>query len=216
MISRATKPGDSILASDSVTGSHSKTVLRAEFRNKRREFLESHRSSRAQVEGRIIENLRRVIGNFGGLWAGFRSQAQEPETWPLHSLTAATHQWAFPRVTGNQMEFWCPRESSNTSGGWSQNSWKIWEPLPESSRKVEVSDFKGVLVPGLIFDRLGGRLGSGAGFYDRALQGFTGLRVGVTFSSQIFDGALPQEPHDIQLDFIVTENEVIQIKKGQS
>jgi 5-formyltetrahydrofolate cyclo-ligase len=64
------------------------------------------------------------------------------------------------------------------------------------------------LVPGLAFDPAGGRLGRGAGYYDRLLTKFEGVRVGVCFSELLVD-EVPTEAHDIQMDFVVTPEGII-------
>ncbi|WP_159107180.1 5-formyltetrahydrofolate cyclo-ligase [Azospirillum sp. B4] len=65
-----------------------------------------------------------------------------------------------------------------------------------------------VLVPLLAFDRRGGRLGYGAGFYDRTLAGLRRERaiqaVGIAFADQELD-KVPCDAHDQGLDWIVTE-----------
>ncbi|NCT11135.1 MAG: 5-formyltetrahydrofolate cyclo-ligase, partial [Rhodobacterales bacterium] len=62
------------------------------------------------------------------------------------------------------------------------------------------------------FDRRGGRLGYGGGFYDRTLAGLRAagpvLALGFAFAAQE-DDALPLEPTDQPLDLIVTEAGVI-------
>jgi 5-formyltetrahydrofolate cyclo-ligase len=65
-----------------------------------------------------------------------------------------------------------------------------------------------VLVPGLGFDVNGGRLGRGGGFYDRLLAAGTACRVGVAFECQVVE-ALPLEPHDRRMEFIITEQRVL-------
>ncbi len=70
-----------------------------------------------------------------------------------------------------------------------------------------------VLAPLLAFDRTGHRLGYGGGFYDRtlaALRSYGGVTaVGVAFSEQEVD-SVPHGPHDQRLDWIVTEQGVLQ------
>ena len=68
------------------------------------------------------------------------------------------------------------------------------------------------LVPGLSFSRQGTRLGRGAGFYDRLLAGSTGTRMGVLFQLQLAD-SLPECERDMPMDFILTENGIIETKK---
>jgi 5-formyltetrahydrofolate cyclo-ligase len=64
------------------------------------------------------------------------------------------------------------------------------------------------LVPGLAFDRLGHRLGRGAGYYDRLLAGTTGPRLGVAHQCQLVD-VVPSAPHDMDMDLIVTDRETV-------
>lgn len=71
-----------------------------------------------------------------------------------------------------------------------------------------------LLVPLAAFDRRGFRLGYGGGFYDAALArlrvGGTVTAVGWAFAAQEVE-AVPAEPHDARLDWIVTEREAIYI-----
>lgn len=70
-------------------------------------------------------------------------------------------------------------------------------------------DLDAVLLPLLAFDSIGTRLGSGAGYYDRALAfrrlaPAPPLLIGIAFEVQRFD-ALPRDPWDMPLDAVVTE-----------
>ncbi|MFK7837906.1 MAG: 5-formyltetrahydrofolate cyclo-ligase [Sulfitobacter sp.] len=71
-----------------------------------------------------------------------------------------------------------------------------------------------VIVPLLAFNRAGGRLGYGGGFYDRTLDVLRARRatlaIGFAFAGQeVAD--LPLEPTDQPLDMIVTEAGVIEV-----
>lgn len=61
-----------------------------------------------------------------------------------------------------------------------------------------------VLVPGLAFTPTRYRLGHGGGYFDRFLARHRGVKIGLAFDLQMVP-ELPIEPHDIQLDFVVTE-----------
>ena len=71
-----------------------------------------------------------------------------------------------------------------------------------------------VIVPLLSFDRKGGRLGYGGGFYDRTLEMLRARRatfaIGFAFAGQEVEAA-PLEATDQPLDLIVTEAGVIEI-----
>jgi len=60
-----------------------------------------------------------------------------------------------------------------------------------------------VLVPGLGFDRMGGRIGRGKGFFDRLLTLVRGVKCGVAFEEQVCE-LIPVEAHDVRMDSLVT------------
>ena len=73
-----------------------------------------------------------------------------------------------------------------------------------------------ILVPGLAFDRRGGRLGRGAGFYDRtlALIGKEIPRLGVGLESQVIP-KVPMECWDQRLDGLILPTGIDIFKKDQ-
>lgn len=72
-------------------------------------------------------------------------------------------------------------------------------------------DVGAFIVPGLAFDLCGGRLGFGAGHYDAILSqaAKSARKIAVCYDWQILDAPLPQEPHDVAMDWIVSEKRVI-------
>ena len=84
-------------------------------------------------------------------------------------------------------------------------------PQPASGRNVAVGELDAILVPGLAFDRHGGRLGRGGGHYDRMLAGGSGrgpVRIALAFAWQVLD-EVPCEAHDGRMDIVVTDEGVI-------
>lgn len=63
-----------------------------------------------------------------------------------------------------------------------------------------------VLVPAVCYDRRGFRLGFGGGYYDRWLEGFSGLTVGLCRDAVLQD-RVPAEAHDARVDLLLTERE---------
>lgn len=62
-----------------------------------------------------------------------------------------------------------------------------------------------VVVPGVAFDRSGGRLGYGGGYYDRLLPALRhAWLIGLAYECQVV-GGLPHDPHDIPVDGLATE-----------
>ena len=87
----------------------------------------------------------------------------------------------------------------------------ILEPAAEKCRKIE--DFSNALciVPALIFDREGYRLGYGGGYYDKFFKKNSVKKVGLCYNLFIMDN-LPRADYDVPVDLIVTQNEIIYIK----
>jgi 5-formyltetrahydrofolate cyclo-ligase len=82
---------------------------------------------------------------------------------------------------------------------------------PRRGRPALPGDWDVTIVPLLAFDRRGYRVGYGKGYYDRLLAETRTGAIGVAFAVQEMD-SLPAEPHDVPLDWIVTESEVIGTK----
>lgn len=61
------------------------------------------------------------------------------------------------------------------------------------------------LVPGLVFDGVGHRVGYGGGYYDRFLPFYPGWKVAPARTTQLSSNTLPTAAHDVPVDFIVTE-----------
>lgn len=85
--------------------------------------------------------------------------------------------------------------------------WGIREPDPGLCPEIDPLDVDFMLLPGVAFDRRGGRLGYGAGFYDRLLGATRPdcVRVAAAFSVQLV-AQVPVEPHDQRVGRLVTED----------
>jgi 5-formyltetrahydrofolate cyclo-ligase len=84
-------------------------------------------------------------------------------------------------------------------------------PEPVDGRvAAEDEQFDLVLVPLLAFDHDGNRVGYGGGYYDRLLAAQPGAqRVGLGYAGCVVAEGIVAEPHDVPLDAVVTETEVL-------
>jgi 5-formyltetrahydrofolate cyclo-ligase len=91
--------------------------------------------------------------------------------------------------------------------------YKILEPKVElrslPQKQVEPESLDLVMVPGVAFDRTGGRMGHGKGYYDKLLQHARrdAPLVALAFECQLFP-AIPMAAHDIFMDKVITETAV--------
>lgn len=109
---------------------------------------------------------------------------------------------SLPRVSGEDLKLHHARSLEELIKGKFGNL----EPKANAPKAPFQADF--ILVPGLAFDAAGGRLGRGAGYYDRLLAKFEGVRVGVCFNELLVD-RVPCEDHDIRMDFVATPEGII-------
>ena len=91
--------------------------------------------------------------------------------------------------------------------------WDILEPPKDMwgnpTKEVEAGDLDLVMVPGVGFDRNGGRMCNGQGYYDRLLEKVRADAplIAMGYESQLFDNVLVA-PHDVYMDKVVTEDAV--------
>ena len=95
--------------------------------------------------------------------------------------------------------------------------WNILEPPRElwgdPDKEVEPEELDIVMVPGVGFDRNGGRMGNGQGYYDRLLERARKdcPLIAICYESQLFDEILVG-PHDIFMDKVITEKDIYEGK----
>jgi len=75
---------------------------------------------------------------------------------------------------------------------------------PRGTPQVNRKEIGAVLLPGLAFSAQGWRLGYGGGFYDRLLEGWDVLTVGVV-GRDLWLPDLPHEAHDLPVQYVATE-----------
>lgn len=105
----------------------------------------------------------------------------------------------YPRVRGDHLDLVAAADLMTLTLGYRG----IKEPVGPAI-DPEVVDL--AVIPGVAFDRLGGRLGQGGGHYDRLLARMPPetVRVGFAFACQVVP-RVPREDHDQAVDIVVTE-----------
>lgn len=110
-----------------------------------------------------------------------------------------------PKVTGETMEFRKIIDFSSLEHG----SFDIMEPKDDcpTDNNLDV-----ILVPTVGIDLSGVRLGYGHGFYDKFLAENKTTTISLTLEKQIIK-KIPKSDHDILMDWIVTEDQMIQTQR---
>lgn len=144
-----------------------------------------------------------------GTVAAYLAMAAEVDVEPLFARLPGWR-WVLPRVeedgTLTLRDRDLPRET---------HRWGMEQPVAAGD-PVPIHEVDLVLVPGLAFDRAGGRLGRGKGYYDELLAArrHDCIAVGVTTSIRVLD-EVPLESHDVRVDFLATEQAVVPCSSGR-
>jgi len=92
----------------------------------------------------------------------------------------------------------------------------IPEPAPPllASQSFDAAHLDVAIIPGSVFDRNGGRLGYGGGYYDRFLVDAApqALRIALAFNLQLTDH-LTLQPHDQPMDILITESDILRFQR---
>ena len=187
--------------------------LKKELREKYRAIRQKISTKEKQKRDESITNLLIRLPSFCKcdtilLYVSVRS---EISTWNLaDACIRAGKQIAVPKCSGKRhMDYYIVDSFSCLRPG----MFGIPEPEPESSTLL--TDFGNSLcvVPGLVFDRYGYRLGYGGGYYDSFLTGYAGEVVGLCYSDCIYDKKLPHGRFDYRFSSFLTEKGVIVCSK---
>ncbi len=139
-------------------------------------------------------------------FAAFRS---EVETGPMiRRALDCGKRVILPKVKGKELALF---EIKDFEKDVAPGVWGI--PEPRETVAAKLGDVDLIVVPGAAFDERGGRLGYGAGFYDKLLPSFKGMTVTLAFEIQIMQ-SVPVDPHDVRVQKIVTEKRIISAQRA--
>lgn len=138
----------------------------------------------------------------------FVSLPQEPQTMAIleHALQHGKCV-AVPRcLPDHTMQFFALRPEKELAEQLETGTYGVLEPLKDLAVSLPESTGQPLcLVPGLAFDRHGGRLGYGAGYYDRFFARYPHItKIGYA-ASKFVVADVPMEPTDQRLDGLATE-----------
>ena len=88
----------------------------------------------------------------------------------------------------------------------------LYEPNYLITKHIEHKYIDVCIVPGIVFDQRGFRIGYGGGYYDRFLPFFNGKKISIAFDEQLVK-EVPYEKHDIPIDLLITNKHRISFEK---
>ena len=182
---------------------NSKKILRAKARKIRDSIPETMRTEGVEaLKKNIVSIIDNRVNSDGCMVATYYSIGSEIH--PPHKING--YKLALPVIRNKtSLEFY---------------EWDEGNPVVKRDFDIPIPDTRGlepvlpqiILLPLLICDQYGNRIGYGAGHYDRYIASldYKPLLIGVCFEEQVSNEALPAEAHDIRLDLIITPKRIIE------
>ena len=182
--------------------------VREEKRRLRKRYKKLRRECPPEVKARLDKSLtEQVLGmeeykNAQKLFIFVSSSIECDTSRIISDALNSGKKVAVPRCTEKTgiMHFYYISSKDDLSSG----AFSLLEPDPEKCERVKNLSTGLCVVPGLCFDMEGYRLGFGKGYYDRFLDDFGGVTVGICYSKYI-EKQLPRGVHDRHTDILVTE-----------
>jgi 5-formyltetrahydrofolate cyclo-ligase len=180
-----------------------KESVRKILRQKKEAMLPEERLSKSQ---RICRHLMNVISD-GETVMVFTSKEKEVNTRPLiMALFGQGNPVVVPIIV--KEDYSLRLSYLRDFSALVPSTFGVPEPIG-SEIPAAADDIDTIILPMLGFDRKGGRIGYGAGYYDRFLSKNPGLRkIGIAFACQEVD-SLPVDENDIRMDYIITEEGIV-------
>lgn len=162
-------------------------------------------------QGAAAAHLSEVLAGYRGVpLSGYMAIRTEIDPLPAMEEAAAHGPVGVPVITGKGQ----PLKFARWEPGCALTEGPFGAMIPQEAVYFEPEI---LIVPMVAFDRSGGRLGYGGGFYDRTLEMLRARRptlaIGFAYGAQE-DAALPLEPTDQPLDMLITEAEVIEFARA--
>lgn len=185
--------------STSYTSSMEKTEIRRKIKNMRQMLTDEEKlAAAASVFSQLEQTAAFMLADRILM---YHSLPDEVSTHAFLRKWCGIKKFFLPRVNGVNLEI-LPYDEQRLELG----SFHIEEPTGENT--VPASEIELIVVPAVAFDRCGGRLGRGKGFYDRLLADTDATTIGVAYDFQLIDD-VPSEPHDVPMDMVITQSSVI-------
>ena len=142
--------------------------------------------------------------------ASYISYGDEPQTSDINqSLIASGKTVLLPRTLPNKDLEWVAWDGSTAS---LKKNGKVLEPTGTTFNHEAAIEV--VIVPALVVDHEGNRMGQGGGSYDRALARLNAWKIALVGAHEITHLALPTEPHDQKVDAAATPGLLMRFNRG--
>jgi 5-formyltetrahydrofolate cyclo-ligase len=189
-----------------------KEELRKKFLNERSQISQNKISSWSKKINNLFLNLPQ-LENVKKIMA-YASMRKEIETFDLMEELLDQGYLLYLPYTRKDIIDLGTAEINDLNSDLKDGVYGVQEPITKIRNEAVPEDLDLIIVPGACFTRDGYRIGYGGGYYDSFLAKHSAgaLKVGFCYDRFIVD-SIPVEEHDVPVDIIITENEIIRTKQ---
>ena len=180
-----------------------KSLLRKEVLHKRNSMSHFEISMKSKlIQQKLIESPVFNQSKFIGLYLAIGSEVQTGEI--INYALDLGKTVSLPRIMPNDLRFYLVDQTDFEKNSFDVNRFGIKEPKKDN----KPADFIDLLIiPGIVFDMYGFRIGYGYGYYDKYLTiNKFSKSIGLAYDFQLIKKSIPILPHDRKIDVLITES----------
>jgi len=184
-------------------GNEEKSLLRKEVLHKRNSMSHFEISMKSKlIQRKLIESPVFNQSKSIGLYLAIGSEVQTREI--INYALDLGKTVLLPRIMSNDLRFYVVDQKDFEENSFDVNRFGIKEPKIDN----KPADFIDLLIiPGIVFDTYGFRIGYGYGYYDKYLTiSKFSKSIGLAYDFQFIKKPIPILPHDRKIDVLITES----------
>lgn len=189
----------------------SKAKFRSFFKKRRNEMLQSERKNKSALIAQKF--LTKFLNDSYTTYFVYNSFSTEVETGDIiKNLIEAGKKVLIPKCNIDELSM--NAVVYNHEEKLTANIYGI----PETESTVDCrNEIDIIVLPGIAFDKTGARIGFGKGYYDRFINSLSSVPtlVGLCFEEQMCDEKLPFNEHDQKVDYIITDQKIVETSKSR-
>jgi len=179
-----------------------KSLLRKEVLHKRNSMSHFEISMKSKlIQRKLIESPVFNQSKSIGLYLAIGSEVQTREI--INYALDLGKTVLLPRIMSNDLRFYVVDQKDFEKNSFDVNRFGIKEP--KIDKPADFIDL--LIIPGIVFDTYGFRIGYGYGYYDKYLTiSKFSKSIGLAYDFQLIKKPIPILPHDRKIDVLITES----------
>ncbi len=182
-----------------------KSILRKEVLQKRNSLSDSQITRRSKlIQEKLIGSAEFIESKSIGVYLPIGSEVQTD--YIIRNALESDKIVMLPRVIINELHFFIVEKHDYDHDSFDVNKFGIKEPK-KTNMKLDFIDL--LIVPGIVFDSRGYRIGYGYGYYDKFMAEKNFSRsIGLAYDFQVMKNPIPKFEFDKKIDILITDDRI--------